>query len=606
MCWIFGYIGWENTQNKLINGLKNLEYRWYDSAWIFEISKDKNTYLAKAVWKVSNLANKVQENQNNYFAWIGHTRWATHGGVNENNCHPHFSSNERFFVVHNWIIENYIDLKNNLEKKWYNFYSETDSEVIAKLIEDNFEKDLLTTIKKITELLQWAYALAVIDKENPKNLIGAKVGSPLVVGIAKDGFYISSDPNALRTICENFIPLQDNELVVLAENNYEIYSFDDKKQEKKLLEFENYDTSKWKWEYKHYMLKEIFEIPSVFENAIAWRINFQTKEITSNTLSELVKYDIKKIEIIASGTSYNAGLTASYWFEDLSNIPTSVYVSTEYKYKKKFIDDKTLYIFISQSGETADTLECLKIVNARWGLTFGIVNVVASSIAQLTKMWLYTHSWQEVWVASTKAFIGQLAVLLLISLKLGLKNGMDYGRYENIINHLAKLKQSLQESLNESVNIKIISEKYAKYENMFFLWRNYLFPIAGEWSLKLKEITYHHSEAYSAWELKHGPLSLIDKKFPSILINPKTFLYEKNISTLKEIQARNWKVIWVLTKWDKNENLYDDSIFISNQKWVLTPFLVATVLDLFAYYVADFLWREIDKPRNLAKSVTVE
>jgi len=606
MCWIFAYIGWENTQNKLVNWLKLLEYRGYDSAWLFEVDENGNFYLAKAVWKVSNLANKVRENKKNYFAWIAHTRWATHGWVNEENCHPHFSSNERFFVVHNWIIENYLELKKDLENKWYKFYSQTDTEVVAKLIEDNFEKDLLTTIKKITKILQWAYALAVIDKENPSTLIWAKLGSPLVVWISKKGFYISSDPNALRWTCENFIPLNDGELVVLTENNYEIFSFDNKKQEKELIEFENYDISKWKWEYKHYMLKEIFEIPEVFENAIAWRVNFKTKEITSNTLSKLEKYNIEKIEIIASGTSYNAWLTASYWFEDLANIPTQVFVSTEYKYKKKFIDDKTLYIFISQSGETADTLECLKIVNARWGLTFGIVNVVASSIAQLTKMWLYTHSGQEVWVASTKAFIGQLSVLLLMALKLGLKNNIDYGRYESILENLENLKQSLQETLNESANIKILAEKYAKYENMFFLGRNYLFPIALEWSLKLKEITYHHSEAYSAWELKHGPLSLIDENFPSILINPQTFLYEKNISTLKEIQARNGKVIWVLTKWDSNADLYDDTMFVPKQKWILSPFLVATALDLFAYYMADSLWREIDKPRNLAKSVTVE
>jgi len=606
MCWIFAYIGWKNTQNKLINWLKNLEYRGYDSAWLFEITKDKKTYLSKAVWKVSNLANKVENNKNDYFAGIAHTRWATHGGVTETNCHPHFSSNERFYIVHNWIIENYIELKKDLEDKWYKFYSDTDTEVIAKLIEDNFEKDLLTTIKKITKILDGAYALAVIDKENPEILIGAKVGSPLVVGVAKDGFYISSDPNALRTICENFIPLNDKEIVVFEDNNYKIFSFDDKLLEKELLEFENYETSKWKWEYKHYMLKEIFEIPQVFENAIAGRVNFKTKEITSNTLNELSKHNFEKIEIIASGTSYNAWLTASYWFEDLANIPTSVFVSTEYKYKKKFIDNKTLYIFISQSGETADTLECLKIVNERWGFTFWIVNVVASSIAQLTKMWLYTHSWQEVWVASTKAFIWQLSVLLLMALKLGLKNNIDYGRYESILKDLANLKQNLQETLNEYAHIKTIWEKFAKYENMFFLWRNYLFPIAMEWSLKVKEITYHHTEAYSAGELKHGPLSLIDENFPSVLINPETFLYEKNISTLKEIQARNGKVLWVLTKWDKNTNLYDKTIFVPKVKWVLSPFVVATALDLFAYYMADSLWREIDKPRNLAKSVTVE
>ena len=606
MCGIFTYIWKEDVKNQLIKWLKNLEYRGYDSAGIAEIGENKNVFLEKSVWKVSNLANKVQNNNGKYNLWIAHTRWATHGWVNEKNCHPHFSSNKRFYLVHNGIIENYINLKKQLEEKWYKFYSDTDSEVVAKLIEDNFEKDLLTTIKKITNIIQWAYSLAIFDKENPNEIIWVKLGSPLVVWISKEGYFLSSDPNALRWECENFIPLQDREIVVLNKNNYQIYNFDFEKKEKEVLEFENYNMNSDKWNFEHFMLKEIFEIPQVFKNAIAWRIDFKNKEIISNTLEKLSKENIEKIEIIASWTSYNAGLTASYWFEELANIPCNVYVSTEYKYKKHFIDNKTLYIFISQSGETADSLECLKIVKANWWKTFGIVNVVASSIAQLTDMWLYTHSGVEVWVASTKAFIWQLAVLLLIVLKLWLKNNLDYIKYENILKWIESLDKNLDEVLLSNLEIKQVAKKYKNYENMFFLWRNYLFPIALEWSLKLKEITYHHSEAYSAWELKHWPLSLIDENFPSVLINPKTFLYEKNISTLKEIQARNWKVIWIITKDDNYKDLYTDVIEIPYLEEELTPFVVATALDLFAYYMAKFLWREIDKPRNLAKSVTVE
>ena len=605
MCGIFAYIWGNNTQQKLLNWLKNLEYRGYDSAGLFAVTKDGKTYLEKSVGKVSWLAQKVKISDD-YFLGIAHTRWATHWGVNKENCHPHYSSNKRFYLVHNGIIENYLELRKDLEKKWYKFYSDTDSEVVAKLIEDEFEKDLFFTINKVIKKLQWAYALAIIDKENPNEIIWVKLGSPLVVGIGKNWYFLSSDPNALRDECNNFIPLQDREIVVLSSDAYKIFSFENEEMEKDIYEFEEYDTQAQKGDFKHFMLKEIFEIPQVFENAIAWRINFKTKEITSLTLDKLVKFDIQKIEIIASWTSYHAWLTASYWFETLANIPTYVYVSTEYKYKKHFIDDKTLYIFISQSWETADTLECLKIVKAKWGLTFGVVNVVASSIAQLTHMGLYTHSWVEVWVASTKAFIGQLAVLLLMALKLGLKNNLEYATYEQVLHWIQQLKTQLEKTLNYSEDIRKISSKYTKYKNMFFLGRNLLFPIALEWSLKLKEITYHHSEAYSAWELKHGPLSLIDENFPSVLINPKSFLYEKNISTLKEIQARSGKVIWVLTENDKNASLYEDVLYVPQVNEFLNPFVVATVLDLFAYHMADILWREIDKPRNLAKSVTVE
>lgn len=606
MCWIFWYIWWKDTQDKLINWLKLLEYRWYDSAWLIEVKKDWDYFIKKSVWKVSNLANKISPNNENYFLWIAHTRWATHWGITEENTHPHFSNNKRFFIVHNGIIENFLILKKTLENKWYKFYSDTDSEVIANLIQDNFEWDIIKTIKKITNLLEWAYAIELIDIKNPNLIVWAKKWSPLVLWISKDWNYLSSDSNALRPFCNNFIPLQDEEIVVLKDNSYNIYSFNFEEKEKQLYDFEQYNDSQNKWEFKHFMLKEIFEIPLVFQNAIAWRIDFQKKQITSNTLDKLINKDIRKIEIIASWTSYNAWLTASYWLEELANIPTYCYVSTEYKYKKQFIDDKTLYIFISQSWETADTLECLKIVNARWWLTFWIVNVVGSSIAQLTSMWLYTHSWVEIWVASTKAFVWQLAVLLLLALKLWLKNDIDYKLYENIISDIKYLPISLEKVLKSSLDIKKIWEKYSKYTNMFFLWRNLLYPIALEWSLKLKEITYHHSEAYSAGELKHWPLSLVDENFPVVLLNPQNKLYDKNISTLQEIKARNWKVLWIISESDKNINLYDDVIKIPKQNDYLSPFLVATALDLFAYYIADYLWREIDKPRNLAKSVTVE
>jgi len=609
MCWIFAYIWNREATNLLVNGLRNLEYRWYDSAWIVEINWVWDIFLEKAIWKVSNLATKIEGNNKNFsdfHIWIAHTRWATHWWVNLENCHPHSSKNERFFIVHNWIIENYMEIKDILEKKWYSFYGQTDSEIVAKLIEDEFEFDLEHTIKKITKKLTWAYALAVIDRENPSVLVWAKIGSPLVLWFWQNEFFLSSDPNVLKQNCTNFIALEDAEIVVIKDNNFNIYNFANEILEKKILDLEIQKDDWSKLDFEHFMLKEIHEIPVILKNAIAWRVNSIKKEIKSNTLEELKAKQIEKIEIIASWTSYNAGLTAATWFEELASLETKVYVSTEFKYKKHFINKKTLYIFISQSGETADSLECLKIVKNKWWFSFWVVNVVGSSIARLTDLGLYTHSGTEVWVASTKAFIWQLAVLLLMALELWNARDLEYNKYKEIIWNLDNLDLKIIEILKNTSNIKDISEKYANYKNMFFLWRNLLYPIAMEWSLKLKEITYNHSEAYSAWELKHWPLSLIDENFPTILINPKTKLQDKNISTLKEVQARNGKVIWVLTLWDKNKPLYDDSIEIPETIEELNPFLIATALDLFAYYMALYLGREIDKPRNLAKSVTVE
>jgi len=609
MCGIFAYIWDKNATNFLVNWLRNLEYRGYDSAWLCIINNTWDYYLEKSIWKVSNLASKIDKIQRDiewYNTWIAHTRWATHGWVNEENCHPHYSENKRFFIVHNWIIENYIELKTKLESNWVKFYWDTDSEVIAKLIENEFDTDLETTIKKITKKITWAYALAVIDKNNPELLVWAKIGSPLVLWFWQKEFFLSSDPNALKESCDNFIPLEDWEIVVIKNKTFNIFNLDNKILEKNKVELEKSDEDNWLWDFKHYMLKEIYEIPEVLKRSLAWRIDFDKKEITNKTLEELNSKKINKIEIVASGTSYNAGLTAASWFEELADIETQVYVSTEFKYKKHFINKKTLYVFISQSWETADSLECLKIVKNKWWNTFWIVNSVGSSIARLTDIWLYTHSWVEIGVASTKAFIGQLWVLLLMALSLWNARNLDYFKFKLIIENLESLDSKLKTIFDNSDSIKFLSEKYSVFKNMFFLGRNLLFPIALEWSLKLKEITYHHSEAYSAWELKHWPLSLIDENFPTILINPISKLQEKNISTLKEIQAREGKVIWVLTENDKHKQEFDDSIEIPKTIEELNPFLVATALDLFAYYMALYLWKEIDKPRNLAKSVTVE
>lgn len=608
MCWIFAYKWEKSAVEILLNWLKNLEYRWYDSAWITVINNKKENYSIKAIGRVSNLATKIEEEQKNtnwYNLWIAHTRWATHGWVTIENTHPHTSSDERFFLVHNWIIENYIDLKKELESKWYKFYGQTDSEVVAKLIEDKFEKDLENTLKKIKELITWAYALAVIDKNDPETIVAMKLGSPLVIWFKNNDYFLSSDSNAIANITDNYIPIDDNEMVIIWEKWYKILN-SGKEIQKEVFESWTYEDAQEKWSFSHFMEKEIFEIPNIIENILWWRINFETKEIKSNSLDKIDVKNIEKIEIVACWSSSYVWYTWTYLFEELASIPTQVTIASEFKYKKQLINNKTLYIFISQSWETADTLECLKIVKNNSWQTFWIVNVVGSSIARLCDNWLYTHCWIEVWVAATKTFLWQLLTMLFIALYFWNKKWLDYKKYSEIVGWLENLKNDINMVLLNSVKIKQVAQKYSKYENMFFLWRNMFYPIAMEWSIKCKEITYNHSECYASWELKHWPISLIDENFPSVLVNPKYSLYEKNISTLKEIKARNWKVIWIVSKWDKYIEEYDDVIEIPLTNEYNALFTSVVSLQLFAYYIAYELGREIDKPRNLAKSVTVE
>jgi len=609
MCWIFAYIWNKKATDYLINWLKSLEYRWYDSAWLALLNEKSEVYINKAIWRVSNLWTKIEKDKKilkDFNIWIAHTRWATHWWVNENNTHPHYSSNKRFYLVHNWIIENFIELKKDLQKKWYSFYSDTDSEIIAKLIEDNFTNSLEETIKIITKKITWAYALVVMDKNNPNSLIWIKKWSPMVVAFREWEYFISSDINAISNISNKYIPLEDNEMVIVSKNWYKIYSAWEV-VEKEVYNSEKNDYTEELWNFNHFMEKEIFEIPEVIENGIRWRINFDSKEIKSNSLDSLKDKDIQRIEIIASGTSYNAWYIWAYLFEELSQIPTSVFISSEFKYKKNFINKNTLYIFISQSWETADTLECLKIVKNKWWLTFWVVNVVGSSIARMCDLWLYTHSWVEVWVAATKSFIWQLLALIIMSLYLWNKRSLDYTTFTKLLEDIKSLKNIISETLLNKDNIKLVAKKYSKSKNMFFLWRNVFFPLAMEWSLKCKEITYNHTESYSAWELKHWPLSLIDENFPTVLLNPESKLYDKNISTLKEITARGWKVIGFISKWDKNSDLYSDIIEVpKSDSDIVNLFTISVSLQLFSYYMALDLWREIDKPRNLAKSVTVE
>lgn len=607
MCWIFAYSWKENSIPFLVEWLRKLEYRWYDSAWIACLSENKELFFEKSIWKVSNLASKIEKNQKkweSFHIWIAHTRWATHWKVNLENTHPHFSQNNRFFVVHNGIIENYMFLRDELEKK-YKFYSDTDTEIIAKLVEDLYDWNLKSTLEKVSKKLIWAYAIVVIDKENPNILVGTKLWSPMVLWISEEARFLSSDVVAIWKVAEEFITLEDNEIVVIENTKYNIYSSGEK-IEKNSQELTADLTIADKWKFETFTEKEVNEIPNVLRNSLKWRINFETKEITNETLDKLNTYNFRKIEIIASGSSYFAWVVWKNWFEELSSIKTEVRVSSEFLYEKFIPDKETLYIFMSQSGETADVRESIKMIKEKWCFSFWIVNVVWSTIARMCDMWLYTHSWVEIWVASTKNIIAQLAVLLLMSISMWLKRDLQVSEAKDLIEKIWKLDTKLEWLLEKQNLYKSLALKYSKYNNFFYLWRNLVYGTACECSLKIKELSYIHAESYSTWELKHGPLALVWPNFPCVVINPKWVFREKTISNVREIKARNWLVLWVITAWDNVKDIYDDIIEIPKAHPILTPFLPLIPLWIFAIETAKNLKRDIDKPQNLAKSVTVE
>ncbi|MDD3794245.1 MAG: glutamine--fructose-6-phosphate transaminase (isomerizing) [Candidatus Gracilibacteria bacterium] len=608
MCGIFAYNGKENSIELLVEGLRKLEYRGYDSAGVMGVNSKGEVFLEKAIGKVSNLATKVEkklDKNDNFTCGIAHTRWATHGKVTIENTHPHYSENARFYVVHNGIIENYMNLKEELEKK-YSFYGQTDTEVIAKLLEKLFDGDIVSTVEKVTKKLVGAYSIAVVDSQNPSVLIGAKLGSPMVVGVGESGIFLSSDINALGKVATEFTTLDDNETVIIKDGKYNIYSLAGEKINKETEAITDNMGLADKGSFETFTQKEIHEVPQVLKNALKGRINFETKNINNETLEELNSLEIKHIEIIASGSSYFAGVVGKNWFEELAGIKTEVRVSSEFLYETFIPNKKTLYIFMSQSGETADVRESVRMVKEKGCLTFGIVNVVGSTIARMCDMGLYTHSGMEIGVASTKNVVAQLSVLLLMALSMGLKRDLQVSEAKNIIEKIDELEEKLEGLLQNTKHYKKLADKYSKYNNFFYLGRNIVYGTACECSLKIKELSYVHAESYSTGELKHGPLALVGPNFPCIVINPKGINREKTISNIKEIKARDGIVLGVITAGDTIKDIYDDIIEIPKTHPILTPFLPLIPLWLFAVEVAKNLNRDIDKPQNLAKSVTVE
>lgn len=610
MCGIVGYIGENKATPILIEGLKRLEYRGYDSAGISVINENGGVKTVKKIGRIENLEKNIaQDNEIDGFCGIAHTRWATHGIVNELNAHPHFDCAKNIFLVHNGIIENYSELKEKLIKEGHKFVSQTDTEVVAHLIEKFFDGNLEMAVIQTLKNIKGTYGLAVISKKDPNKIVVAKNSSPLIVGLGENEFIVASDASAILSYTKQVIYLNDGEIAVINRDKISFTDLNYEKISKKSEILEGDFEKNQKGKFPHYMLKEIFEQSESLKKSMAGRLikkeglaKLGGLENVENKLRE-----IERIIIIGCGSAYLAGLVGEYMFEEYVGISTEVELASEFRYRKPVFNKNTAILCISQSGETADTLAALQEAKRKGILTLGIVNSVGSSIARETDAGVYNHIGPEIGVASTKAFISQLCVLSLFTLFLGRQRQMSLVIGQRIIKELEKLPILINKILQQAPEIKKMARKYHQSKNFFFLGRKYNYPIALEGALKLKEVSYIHAEGYGAGEMKHGPIALVDKNFPTFGIAPTDSVYEKTISNLEEIKARKGPIVAIATEGNKKiKKITNNVVYIPKTLEMLTPILSVIPLQLFAYYCAVFNGRDVDKPRNLAKSVTVE
>lgn len=612
MCGIIGYIGKQKAAPILLEGLRQLEYRGYDSAGISVIENNKILTI-KTVGKVAMLDQAMEKLEIKSTLGIAHTRWATHGKPSDTNSHPHGDCHGDIFLVHNGIIENYQELKKILIHKKHKFISETDSEIIAHLIEEfnkrlDFKKSVLAALK----MLRGTYGLAIINRKEPDKIIIARLGSPLILGIGQNEFIVASDISAIVRHTKKVIYLDDGEVAEISQNNFTITNIKNKPVNKQIAELNWTVEKSQKNGFDHFMLKEIFEQPDSIRNGLRGRIDTFLHEDTMPVLGGLHSVEkrlrkINKIIIVACGTSYYSGLVGEYMLEEYAGIPTEVEYASEFRYRKIILDEKTAVVAISQSGETADTLAAIREAKNKGALILGIVNVVGSTIARETDAGTYALSGPEIGVASTKAFTSQLTALTIWTLMFGRQRGMSHATSKRIAEELKKIPAIIEKILKKSKDIKKVAKKYATAKDFLYLGRKYNFPIALEGALKIKEISYVHAEGYPSGEMKHGPLALIDENFPSIFITPKDSVYEKNISGIMEIKARGGRIIAIATEGDAEiRKIVDDVIYIPKTLEILTPLFTIIPLQLFAYYFGIAKNLDVDKPRNLAKSVTVE
>lgn len=612
MCGIVAYIGPKEAYPILIEGLKRLEYRGYDSAGIALLNTGLNVYKTKG--KVADLEEHVKEARLSGTVGIAHTRWATHGEPNQVNAHPHYSQSKEIALIHNGIIENYASLKQELQSRGYEFQSSTDTEVLTNLIEDirkNEECTLFEAVRIALNQVTGAYAIVVLSKDDPNALIAARKGSPLVIGIGKDDYFVASDATPIIGYTKNVVYLDDEEIALIRRNKeLKIKTIRNQEKTPYVQKLEMNLSTLEKGGFEHFMLKEIYDQPNSIRDSMRGRIQIEQGTVT---LGGIIDYEQKllnanRILIVACGTSWHAGLVGEYLFEDLTRIPVEVEYASEFRYRNPVIYERDVVIAISQSGETADTLAAIELAKSKGATILGICNVVGSSIARATHAGSYTHAGPEIGVASTKAFTAQVTVLTLMALRLAQMRGtIGRSRFMELLVEMNMIPEKVKQTLKVSQKVTEIAEKFKNVRNFLYLGRGYLFPVALEGALKLKEISYIHAEGYPAAEMKHGPIALIDADMPVVFVATNKGTYDKVISNIQEVKARKGQIIAIVTEGDVEvKRLADYVIEIPETEEIFVPILATIPLQKLAYHIAVMRGCNVDQPRNLAKSVTVE
>ncbi len=611
MCGIVGYIGSRQAYPIIIKGLKRLEYRGYDSAGIALIDGDLKVYKKKG--KVAELEEILIGKDLQGNVGIGHTRWATHGEPSDRNAHPHISNSNNLSMIHNGIIENYVQIKNELLKNGYSFSSDTDTEVLLNFIEDikeNNNSTLEEALRFALKRIVGAYCILLIDKDDPQTIIAARKGSPLVIGIGKNEHFLASDASPIIEYTKEVVYVNDYEIAIVRADELILKNLGNEKQTPFITKLDMELAAIEKSGYDHFMLKEIFEQPQTIYDCLRGRLDAEKGTITMSGIQQYAEQIINanRIIMIACGTSWHAGLVAEYIFEELCRIPVEVEYASEFRYRNPVINKGDVIIAISQSGETADTLVAIETAKEQGAIILGVLNVVGSSIARKSHAGAYTHAGPEIGVASTKAFTAQLAVLTMIALKIArAKNTIDEERYFLLCKELMEIPDKVALVLKQNDNVKALAEKYKNADDFLYLGRGYNFAVALEGALKLKEISYIHAEGYPAAEMKHGPIALVDENLPVVFVATKDSYHQKIVSNMQEIKARKGKVISIITEGDVvSPTLSDDVIILPTADEIVAPMLSVIPLQLLAYYIGIAKGYDVDKPRNLAKSVTVE
>lgn len=610
MCGIVGYVGKKQAREVIIKGLKRLEYRGYDSAGIAVING--SLHVKKGKGKVS-LLDKATKDLAQSTIGIGHTRWATHGEPNDINSHPHVSKSGKIAVVHNGIIENYNTIKKSLGAKGYEFYSETDTEVIAKLVEffmESHPNDLIESFKLALTQIEGTYGIALLHEDYPDQIIVARRGSPLLIGVGIDEMLIASDASAVAEYTDKVVYLEDGEFAVIKKDSYEVHNASETHLNKEIHELAMSLEEIEKGGFPYFMLKEIYEQPKTIADCLRGRLNPKDNTVVLGGLSEVMDRIIaaKRIVIAACGTSWHSALVGEYLIESLAKVPVEVEYASEFRYREPLIGKDDVMIVISQSGETADTLAALREAKSKGALVIGVVNVVGSTIARETDAGVYIHAGPEIGVASTKAFTAQVTVLTLIALSLAKhRKAIDDAKYNKIVSDLANIPAKIEETLKDSSAIEKIAALFSYAPNFLYLGRSYGFPVALEGALKLKEISYIHAEGYPAAEMKHGPIALIDDMMPVVVIATAQHTNDKMVSNIQEVKARKGRIISITTVGNEEvERLSEFVCYVPETSDELTPLLTVIPLQLLSYYIAVNRGCNVDQPRNLAKSVTVE